>query len=89
MKLRQSKEKSKPITGTVRDKRTGKPLAGMTVAGAASAAGAIGANPEEKVITDDEGKYLLSGIGKCEMYYVAAEGVSYFNTTRLHVKDTG
>jgi RNA polymerase sigma factor (sigma-70 family) len=80
---------SKPITGTVRDKRTGKPLAGMTVAGAASPGGGIGASPEEKAITDDQGKYQLAGIGKCEMYWAAAEGVPYFNTTRLHVKDTG
>jgi RNA polymerase sigma factor (sigma-70 family) len=80
---------SKPIVGTVRDKRTGKPLAGMTVAGAASPGASIGAYPDEKAVTDSEGKYQLAGIGKCEMYWVAAEGVPYFNTTKLHVKDTG
>jgi hypothetical protein len=80
---------SKPIVGTVRDKRTGKPLAGKTVAGAASPGASIGASPTETAITDSEGKFRLTGIGKCEMYWLVAEGVPYFNTTKLHVKDSG
>jgi RNA polymerase sigma factor (sigma-70 family) len=80
---------SKPIVGTVHDKRTGKPLAGIRVQGAASPGGNIGATEEARATTDGQGRYRLTGVGKCEMYWVSAEGVPYFNTTKLEIKDTG
>jgi hypothetical protein len=79
---------SKPIIGTVRDKRTGKPLAGMIVRGAGSPGGTIGGTEEAGAVTDARGRYRLTGVGKHEMYWVAAERVPYFNTTKLGVKDT-
>jgi RNA polymerase sigma factor (sigma-70 family) len=79
----------KPVTGTVRDKRTGKPLAGILVFGSASPGGSIGAYFDEKATTDDQGRYRLTGVGKCEMYWLAAEGLPYFNTTKHEVRDNG
>jgi hypothetical protein len=80
---------SKPITGTVRGKRTGKPLGGILVFGSASPGGSIGAYHDEKATTDDQGRYRLTGVGKCEMYWLAAEGASYFNTTKHEIRDNG
>jgi RNA polymerase sigma factor (sigma-70 family) len=79
---------SKPIVGTVRDKKTGKPVAGITVHGAASPGGRIGGTEEAAVTTDAAGKYRLDGVGKCAMYWIAAEGLPYFNSTKLEVKDS-
>jgi RNA polymerase sigma factor (sigma-70 family) len=55
---------SKPIVGVVRDKDTGKPLAGVTVQGRVS-----GINPENvqsmlHVLTDREGRFRLVGLPK-------------------------
>jgi RNA polymerase sigma factor (sigma-70 family) len=74
----------KPIVGRVRDKRTGRPLAGITVAGAR-----VGATAEDRATTDEQGRYRLTGVGKQDTYWVAAEGVPYFNTTKHEVKDNG
>jgi RNA polymerase sigma factor (sigma-70 family) len=77
---------TKPIVGTVRDKRTGKPIPGVRVE--CGNARAIGGDPSIRATTDAKGRYRLTGLGKCEEYYVAAEGPSHFNLTRLDVKDT-
>jgi RNA polymerase sigma factor (sigma-70 family) len=80
---------SKVIMGTVRDKRTRKPLAGIKVAGGASPGGnSIGATRQVDGVTDAQGTYRLTGIGKYDHYWVAAAGAAYFNATRLGVKDT-
>src|SRR5262249_40750627 len=51
--------------------------------------GGIGAAaPQRSAITDDQGKYQLDGTGKCTQYWLAAESVPYFNTTKHEVKDT-
>jgi RNA polymerase sigma factor (sigma-70 family) len=79
---------SKPLVGTVRDKRTGKPLAGIKVAGTSSPGGTIGATVRADAVTDENGKFSLHGVGKCEQYWIAAGGASYFNSTKLAVADT-
>lgn len=67
----------KPIVGTVRDKRTGKPIAGMTV----TCSGA-------RATTDDKGRYRLDGVGKHADYWVDAGSVPYFRVIKTNVKDT-
>jgi RNA polymerase sigma factor (sigma-70 family) len=71
---------SKPIVGTVRDKKTGKPVAGVTVASVMY----------EQVYTqtDAQGHYRIEGVGKRQQYAVAAGGNSYFNATKLDIPDT-
>src|SRR5262249_13188531 len=71
---------SKPIVGTVRDKATGKPVAGVTVASVMY----------EQVYTqtDAQGHYRIDGVGKRQEYSVAAGGNSYFNATKLDIPDT-
>jgi RNA polymerase sigma factor (sigma-70 family) len=71
---------SKPIIGTVRDKGTGKPVAGVTVASVMY----------EKVYTqtDAQGHYRIDGVGKRQKYAVAAGGNSYFNATKFDIPDT-
>lgn len=70
----------KPIVGTVRDKATGKPLAGITVASALYH-WVVGK-------TDEQGRYRLEGVGKAKEYTVSAEGTSYFNCTKMRIADT-
>jgi hypothetical protein len=74
--------------GTVHDKRTGKPVAGIKVAGAGSPGATYGATPQMETVTDKHGKFRLTGIGKYELYWVAAGGGPYFNSTKHRVKDT-
>jgi RNA polymerase sigma factor (sigma-70 family) len=71
---------SKPIVGTVREKGTGKPVAGITV----------GSMMYEHVLTktDARGHYRIEGAGKHKEYAVAAGGAPYFNATKLNVPDT-
>src|SRR5262249_46271246 len=59
------------VVGTVRDKATGKPLAGITVASVSH--GWIYAK------TDEKGRYRVEGVGKRDKYMVAAGGLPYFN----------
>jgi protocatechuate 3,4-dioxygenase beta subunit len=71
---------SKPIIGTVREKGTGKPLAGITV---------FSAKYEHVTAqTDAQGHYRIEGAGKHEEYWVSAEGGAYFNVTKMHIPDT-
>jgi hypothetical protein len=74
---------SKPIVGTVRDKRTSKPLAGITVAYTGQTWKWLWAT------TDAQGRYRITGVGKRKQYAnVAAGGPPYFNCTKLDIADT-
>jgi RNA polymerase sigma factor (sigma-70 family) len=72
---------SKPILGTVRDKRTGKPLAGVTV-------GFGMTRPWILTTTDEQGRYRLEGVGKRQSYFVAAGGVSFTSAAKFDLADT-
>jgi RNA polymerase sigma factor (sigma-70 family) len=71
---------SKPIIGTVRDKATGKPLAGIDVVSS------YYNNHWTK--TDAKGRYRIVGTGKYEQYSVSAGGPPYFNCTKMNIADT-
>ncbi len=73
---------AKPIVGTVRDRRTGKPVAGARVV----SPGATWDWPS--ATTDDQGRYRIDGVGKAERYEVAAAALPYFNSTKWGIKDT-
>jgi RNA polymerase sigma factor (sigma-70 family) len=80
----------KPITGTVRDKVTGKPVSGAQVA-------CVFISPEGvatdlvpspiKTTTDAQGRYRLSGVPKAKRYHMGAGGGTYFYTPQ-EVRDT-
>jgi hypothetical protein len=76
---------TKPVVGTVRDKETGKPLAGVVVFGdRAKHREAVAA------VTDGEGQFRLVGLPKQSRYDVTfrpAPGRPYL-TTVLHLADT-
>ncbi|MFL5338594.1 MAG: sigma-70 family RNA polymerase sigma factor [Gemmataceae bacterium] len=74
---------TKEITGTVRDRRTGKPVAGMLVED--------GHSGTAKATTDVEGRYRLTGIPKKSHYAVSVggrPGVPYFDATQMNIEDT-
>jgi RNA polymerase sigma factor (sigma-70 family) len=75
---------SKPIAGTVRDRRTGKPVAGIIVEEATG--------QRDRATTDAEGHYRLVGVPKNSRgYFVSAgggKGVPYFDVTKLDIPDT-
>jgi RNA polymerase sigma factor (sigma-70 family) len=71
---------SKPIVGTVRERRTGKPLAGITIASSRWV--------NLKTKTDAKGRYRIDGIPKDSEYTISAGGMPYFNSTKLSVADT-
>jgi RNA polymerase sigma factor (sigma-70 family) len=71
---------SRPIVGSVRDKRNGKPLAGIAVIAQASMP-ALETRFHGDVIgipartsTDDKGRFRLDGIGKHDFYHLHAGG---------------
>ncbi len=70
---------TKPIVGTVREKGTGKPLAGITV-------------QMDRWInnakTDEHGRYRIIGNAKKREYGMVVMGRPYFAMTRLHIPDT-
>ncbi|HEY1377053.1 MAG TPA: sigma-70 family RNA polymerase sigma factor [Gemmataceae bacterium] len=73
---------SKPIAGTVRDKTTGKPIAGIRV---------VVPNATwtwARATTDEKGHYKIDGVGKQKEYTVAAGGQLYFNATKTQIADT-
>ncbi len=72
---------AKSIAGTVRDKRTGKPIAGIRVACPMTPSWIWDT-------TDAQGRYRLTGVPKRKQYYVGAGGPPYFNCTKLDVVDT-
>jgi RNA polymerase sigma factor (sigma-70 family) len=73
---------SKPIVGTVRDRKTGKPISGVRVVCPDRTWNWAGAT------TDKKGQYRIEGAGKRKTYMVAAGGQSYFNSTRMNIADT-
>jgi protocatechuate 3,4-dioxygenase beta subunit len=71
----------KSITGTIRDKRTGKPIAGISVACPFTPSWIW-------ATTDEQGRYRLTGVAKRKEYWVAAGGLPYFNCTKMGIGDT-
>jgi RNA polymerase sigma factor (sigma-70 family) len=72
---------TKPIIGTVRDKRTGKPLAGMAVEGGWA-----------RTVTDAQGRYRLIGVPKKAGYSISAgggRGRPYFDMTKGAIDTPG
>jgi RNA polymerase sigma factor (sigma-70 family) len=71
---------AKPITGTVRDKKTGQPVAGVRIIGRVPHMGyARGGSPVE-TITDAKGNYQLDGLSKDKQYAITADpspGMTY------------
>ena len=73
---------SKPIVGTVRDKKTGKPIAGIRVACP---------GPQwdwPNATTDEKGHYRIDGVGKQKEYYVGVGGLPYFTASKSQIADT-
>jgi RNA polymerase sigma factor (sigma-70 family) len=70
----------KPIVGTVREKGTGKPLAGITVGSAM--------HGDIETTTDKDGRYRIVGAAKKPSYAIVAEGEQYFNCTKMNIADT-
>jgi protocatechuate 3,4-dioxygenase beta subunit len=63
-------------TGTVRDRRTGKPLAGITV---------VDDMGHGRAVTDQEGRYSLPGLPRVsayELYAAGGKGLPYFDAVR-------
>jgi RNA polymerase sigma factor (sigma-70 family) len=71
---------SKPIVGTVRDRATGNPLAGITVGSS------MYNNRWAK--TDDTGQYRIVGAAKHDRYSVSAGSAPYLNSTKMDIPDT-
>ncbi len=77
----------KPIVGTVRDKATGKPLPGIHVR--CYSGGRIGSfKGMGYAVTDEKGRYRLTGVSKAREYTLAAEASPYFNVTKWQIADT-
>jgi RNA polymerase sigma factor (sigma-70 family) len=68
---------SKPIAGTVREKGTGQPLAGVVI---------YSGRCEAR--SDAKGEYRIDGVRKKPSYMVAAHGTSFFSVTKTDVEDT-
>jgi RNA polymerase sigma factor (sigma-70 family) len=66
----------KAVIGTVREKGSGKPAAGIRVACGRGAA-----------TTDAAGRYRIEGVPKTKEYTVTAQGVPYFEATKPSVAD--
>jgi protocatechuate 3,4-dioxygenase beta subunit len=71
---------SKPVAGIVREKGTGKPLAGVRVELMAPG-GAV-------ATTDKEGRYRLDGVGKAKQYGFLASGDEHFHIYKQNIADT-
>ena len=77
---------TKPITGVVRSKATGRPLAGFQVEASERSTGT-----EVFAVTDAEGRFRLEGLPKAESYMVNAfprQGIEPFLATRVTLTDT-
>jgi RNA polymerase sigma factor (sigma-70 family) len=75
----------RPITGTVRDRDTGKPLAGVTVQSERFAGNNASGDSSVRTVTDKDGRYRLVGMpkGKGNAIKAApAPGQSYFSAVR-------
>jgi RNA polymerase sigma factor (sigma-70 family) len=69
----------KPIIGTVRDKGTGKPLAGISV---------MADHWINRAKTDEHGRYRIVGQRKQSQYSLAAAGAPYFVRIKRNIADT-
>ena len=78
---------SRPISGVVRDKETGKPLAGVSIEGRdADPPG----TPLCKAVTDREGRYTLLGLPKSRSYWLGVRPADGLHFGReVHSDDTG
>lgn len=73
----------KPIVGTVRDRKTGQALVGITIMD--------GAHTLARTQTDEEGNYRLEGVGKASVYFLSAgggPGIPYFDRSKHGIPDT-
>jgi hypothetical protein len=82
---------AKPFAGTVREKGTGKPVAGVEVncplisgSGTFTDLTSVGGLT---ATTDDRGRYRLAGVPKSRQYHLAAGGGPYFASPQI-VNDT-
>src|SRR5438034_404643 len=64
---------TRPIFGTVRDKDTGEPLAGVTVHGRIPSGLGTQSQNEVTTLTDHEGRYRLVGLAKGQVDSIAAD----------------
>jgi RNA polymerase sigma factor (sigma-70 family) len=76
---------TKPIRGTVKDRRTGKPVAGIGVGGQPQLDDRIGAGASTK--TDTKGRFTLLGVPKAKAYHLNVGGAPYVATGK-EVADT-
>jgi RNA polymerase sigma factor (sigma-70 family) len=76
---------TKPIRGTVKDRRTGKPVAGIAVGGQPQLENEIGDGVSTK--TDARGHFKLVGLPKVKSYHLNAGGSGYVVTSK-EVADT-
>jgi RNA polymerase sigma factor (sigma-70 family) len=72
---------SKPIVGTVREKGSGKPVAGVVV-GTGSFFGDPRGSPVQAT-TDGDGRYRLEGVSKIGRYVVTAGKIPYFGSYKM------
>jgi hypothetical protein len=73
---------SRPLIGTVRDAKTGKPVAGAIVSEAN--------HHIPRAVTDKDGRYRLEGVPKKPMYHLnvcGARGLPLFDRSHLGIKD--
>jgi RNA polymerase sigma factor (sigma-70 family) len=82
---------SRPIVGTVREKGSGKPLAGVTVGTGPGFGDGDGRNGDVRATTDAQGRYRLEGVGKAEFsrHYVVAGGLPYFSSFKIAEETAG
>src|SRR5207244_555604 len=69
--------------GRVRDKKTGKPLAGITI---------MDGGGHSKAMTDQQGRYTLPGLPRVsadQLYAVGGKSLPYFDATRSVEAGTG
>jgi RNA polymerase sigma factor (sigma-70 family) len=71
---------SRPIVGTVRDRATGKPLAGVAVVSSYY-------NGRSSK-TDAKGQYRIVGAAKHDKYSLSAGSAPYLNCTKMNIADT-
>jgi RNA polymerase sigma factor (sigma-70 family) len=74
---------AKPIVGTITDRASGKPVAGVTVQETSHSV--------SKAVTDAKGQYRLAGVPKSAHYSVTAagrEGLPYFDNSQHAIVDT-
>ena len=79
------------VEGVVRDKETGRPIAGVNVQGAVYDDRSLIPNPDVSVLTDAEGRYRLSGLPRSSAYRLfvyPGPGLPYARATLRAAADT-